>query len=84
MAEVDGGSEDSENDENTESDDSFIDDEEITTAIENRLSEKSKRHREEIEQNKTNLSQHIDQLDRVQIKQIGLTFSYSNIDDIFE
>ena len=84
MAEAVGGSGESEDEENDESDDSFIDDEEISTEIENRLWEKSKRRREEIAQNKTNLLRHIENLDRVQIKQIGLAFSYSNKDDIFE
>ena len=88
MAEEDGvgmnneevGTDSEENDEAGESDDSFIDDDEILGRRSNFLESKQL----EIEENKQKILSHLDSLSTDQFERIGLIFAYSNKADLFK
>ena len=63
-----------------ESDESFIDDEEILGRRSNFLEAKQL----EIEENKQKILSHLDSLSTDQFKRIGLTFAYSNKTELFK
>ena len=67
-------------DEAGESDNSFIDDGEILARGSNHLEAKQL----EIEENQRKILSHLDSLSTDQFKQIGLTFAYTKITDMFK
>ena len=71
---------DSEENEEGESDDSFIDDAEILGRRSNFLEAKQL----EIEENKQKILSHLDSLSTDQFERIGLSFAYSNKAELFK